>query len=298
VRRTLTAAELIARDAPRQRQPGDANTINRFDELTQGVYSEVPLDVPSLIPPSSVDKDAISRGTQFTLPLAALVNRPYPVVSIPAEERETNWIVTAQTFMQAGGESNPYTYVVLAINYGQGGANFTRTISLLASQMPTKFLLTARYINISAYYAVGGGTTPAIVSCAAVPIPSGYVGADYYAWQMVSGAGNVSYYNLITGAGVVGQVHAILKAAAAPGAVPLYPLLFDIASGVPAGSPMNGGRLDACFNIGDGRSYGDEFSPGSLYFQNGLTIGLSTDAGVYTAPAAGNYLVVDAKVGQ
>ena len=296
----------MARDAEEILSPalargprGSAGERTDFDDLVD----DDPADQePSILARRAVhpaEADAARYGLTFTLP-RAFVGNPYPGVSIPAHAREKTWLVTIQVFTQAtGGESSFYSYVTAVINYGQGQARFTRTIQLPASQIPVKFTLVARYLDISFFYTNAAPTTPAVISAAVVE--AGYQGPDAYAWVWSPNpkTGTTSFGNVWTGPGVLGQVHAMVTGVSNPG-TPIWILGFDQTAAQPGGGaqPIVAFKLGAIFNNGDDRSYGDEFAPGSIFWVSGLTLAMSTNPDTYQAVPAGNFFSADVKVGQ
>ncbi len=272
-----------------------------FDDLVDGDVADVPenLQGASLaLPGRDFDAEAALRGRTFTLPLAyTTASDPFGVISIPAEKEERLWTITLQVFQQATGETVA-SYVTMILEYGQGQARFRRPIQLPPSQVPIKFSISARYINASFFYSSGAPTTPATISLGIVP--GGYLGADAYAWTWVQKTGNTNFATVWTGPGVLGQIHEMVTAAAAPG-TPLWLLGFDeVGNNAPGGGSqlVFGLRLGATFQTGDDRSYGDQFAPGSTFWLTGLKLAMSTSADAYAAPLAGDHFSADILVGQ
>ncbi len=252
---------------------------------------------------SGTEARAHLYGKMVTVPLAATQQSPFSAHAIPMEARERDWTITVQQ------QNNPLNLVadttidnvIALISYGQGQARFTAQLTLVG-QARQKLTVSARYVEVSFFYFLGHQNAPSVVSVSIVP--GRYQGPDFYAYRRYEPiAGTAADHVLLTPTGVatpgvLARLQATLWTVQAAGTA-LWPLLFDTnLTAAPVGLPViRGGRLPAVKNIGDESSLTDGEAPGSIQWNNGLMVALSTRPDQYNAPVAGNTFWADLKAG-
>lgn len=150
------------------------------------------------------------------------------------------------------------------------------------------------------------------VGVALTPFAGGSLGPERYNWQWnypmgISGDFTGGVANLLDATasnkflqgGCMGQFSFTLNSTST--SVPLYPMLLDLAdkSSVVSGTtpPIQGSVLGSVTNAADWSAVGDEFRPGSVRWQNGLCVGLSSTRNVFTYPGVQVFGSAMVKVG-
>lgn len=237
------------------------------------------------------DGDQYARRIVVNQGAASFV--PGPFTGDHREER--TWLLQ----IQQTGEAAIRGAVKVAVRYGIGGVTFAKTFTLPAPPSeaaanngpspPYPVLIYGRHVDVSF-----ASAQTAILNAAISPAPFEQRN-DFYAWQWVTYNGDSFEGQIVTGSGVLRNARAVAQVLAGAAGTPFWPMLFD-SVGAPAGGSLPLLLLPALRQLGDDVSFEDS-SPGTLQFQLGLYVALSSTPDTFTSAAAGE-IVVNAMVGQ